>query len=275
MFAQPFHDPARKRLREEDPDAAVGSCGFSEHRAGLALFALVVIPNPGHELTRRGPRDGHGHGHSHSSFAPQLRGATGWSGPGPVIMQQNGLSNMGHVHSTAFQDRTVPRTMQTGDGWHSDVQRRIPSPISEVDSSTASPGMCLESGASSGFPSQLTARLEQSTLSPRGEDMGMMDVSPSFSTHAEAAAEYEHMHEHEHEHEHEEGEDGMAPLTETISAPATPSPGRSRGHMRSHHTINTWTWQPGMKKSFSIGYRADCEKCRLKVPGHFNHIIVS
>ncbi|CRK23673.1 hypothetical protein BN1708_018050, partial [Verticillium longisporum] len=65
----------------------------------------------------------------------------------------------------------------------------------------------------------------------------------------------------------------MAPLTETISAPATPSPGRSRGHMRSHHTINTWTWQPGMKKSFSIGYRADCEKCRLKVPGHFNHII--
>ncbi|KAM0533407.1 hypothetical protein ACHAPH_003741 [Verticillium nonalfalfae] len=245
MFAQPFHDPARKRLREEDPDPAVGSCGFSEHR--------------------------------NSSFAPQLRGATGWSGPGPVIMQQNGLSNMGHVHSTAFEDRTVPRTMQTGDGWHSDVQRRIPSPISEVDSRTASPGMCLESGASSGFPSQLTARLEQSTLSPRGEDMGMMDVSPSFSTHAEAAAEHEHMHEHEHEHEHDhdEGEDGMTPLTETISAPATPSPGRSRGHMRSHHTINTWTWQPGMKKSFSIGYRADCEKCRLKVPGHFNHIIVS
>lgn len=53
-----------------------------------------------------------------------------------------------------------------------------------------------------------------------------------------------------------------------------PSPER-RGHMRSKHTINTWTWQPGMKKSFSIGYRADCEKCRLKVPGHFNHIVIS
>lgn len=53
-----------------------------------------------------------------------------------------------------------------------------------------------------------------------------------------------------------------------------PSPER-RGHMRSKHTINNWTWQPGMKKSFSIGYRADCEKCRLKVPGHFNHIVIS
>lgn len=27
------------------------------------------------------------------------------------------------------------------------------------------------------------------------------------------------------------------------------------------------------KKSFSMGFRADCEKCRQKVPGHFNHIV--
>lgn len=29
------------------------------------------------------------------------------------------------------------------------------------------------------------------------------------------------------------------------------------------------------KKSFTMGYRADCEKCRMKVPGHFSHIISS
>ncbi|KAL1968529.1 hypothetical protein VTN77DRAFT_1739 [Rasamsonia byssochlamydoides] len=29
------------------------------------------------------------------------------------------------------------------------------------------------------------------------------------------------------------------------------------------------------KISFSMGYRADCEKCRLKVPGHYSHIIRS
>ncbi|KAM0327542.1 hypothetical protein ACHAQA_005833 [Verticillium albo-atrum] len=332
MFAQPFHDTTRKRLREEDPEAGAGSCGFSEHRNKRLQLPVRTSPtstsqkrpaptfpptstphsqmpgeydtdlpsshfspwsssptlgmtSPGFDRdmdmamdTAMSPLHNRQQLQSNpllvdpsgrmptpiqSNFSSQVRGPAGWNGPGPAVTHQNGLTNMGHVHSAAYQDRTVPRTMQTGDGWHSAVQRRIPSPISEADSRTASPGMCLESGVSNGFPSQLTARLEQSTLSPSGEDMGMMDVSPSFSTHTEGVP------------EHDDSEDGMAPLTETISAPATPSPGRSRGHMRSHHTINTWTWQPGMKKSFSIGYRADCEKCRLKVPGHFNHIIVS
>ncbi|CAK7274458.1 hypothetical protein SEPCBS119000_006183 [Sporothrix epigloea] len=54
---------------------------------------------------------------------------------------------------------------------------------------------------------------------------------------------------------------------------ASPSP--RKGHTRSRHTIVAWTAQPGMKRAFSIGYRADCEKCVNRVPGHFNHIIVS
>lgn len=31
----------------------------------------------------------------------------------------------------------------------------------------------------------------------------------------------------------------------------------------------------GMKKGFSMGFRADCEKCRLRVPGHMNHFVSS
>ncbi|KAG9233872.1 hypothetical protein BJ875DRAFT_30981 [Amylocarpus encephaloides] len=55
-----------------------------------------------------------------------------------------------------------------------------------------------------------------------------------------------------------------------------------KGHTRSKHSLRTWTGSgfgsemnanPGMKRSFSMGYRADCEKCRMKVPGHFSHII--
>ncbi|RKF72564.1 hypothetical protein GcM1_247051 [Golovinomyces cichoracearum] len=30
-----------------------------------------------------------------------------------------------------------------------------------------------------------------------------------------------------------------------------------------------------IKRSFSMGYRTNCDKCRLKVPGHFSHIITS
>jgi len=55
-----------------------------------------------------------------------------------------------------------------------------------------------------------------------------------------------------------------------------------KGHQRSKHSLRTWTGfegdkggvgAGGMKRSFSMGYRADCEKCRMKVPGHFSHII--
>jgi hypothetical protein len=52
-----------------------------------------------------------------------------------------------------------------------------------------------------------------------------------------------------------------------------------KGHTRSKHSLRNWTGfggevgGAGMKRSFSMGYRADCEKCRMKVPGHFSHII--
>ena len=52
-----------------------------------------------------------------------------------------------------------------------------------------------------------------------------------------------------------------------------------KGHQRSKHSLRNWTGFDmgvsghGMKRSFSMGYRADCEKCRLRVPGHFSHII--
>lgn len=29
----------------------------------------------------------------------------------------------------------------------------------------------------------------------------------------------------------------------------------------------------GGKTTLSMGYRADCEKCRTRVPGHYNHVI--
>ena len=51
-----------------------------------------------------------------------------------------------------------------------------------------------------------------------------------------------------------------------------------KGHTRSKHSLRSWTGMgelggTGTKRTFSMGYRHDCEKCRNKVPGHFNHII--
>jgi hypothetical protein len=51
-----------------------------------------------------------------------------------------------------------------------------------------------------------------------------------------------------------------------------------KGHTRSKHSLRSWTGSgelggAGAKRTFSMGYRSDCEKCRNRVPGHFNHII--
>jgi hypothetical protein len=197
------------------------------------------------------------------SFAAKFRGS--WDGPGPALHHPNGVTNLGHQHDgLGAEDRSIPRTMDTSNAeWLGVQNRRLPSPISEGEdmcsptgtNGIASPGMVLDGSLSA----QLTERLQQHQalgFSPR--DTRMMDIEEDHDITTTTLTLTQTM---------------SAPA-EVNSAPATPSPGR-KGHIRSRHTVNTWTWQPGMKKSFSIGYRADCEKCRLKVPGHFNHIIIS
>lgn len=202
------------------------------------------------------------------SFAAQVRSNNGWNGTAPAAgsAQMNGTVNMGHVHSGAIQDPSVPRTMQTTECWPAAVSHRIPSPIMEGDQSgMVSPSMVAE------FDTNCCSDQHQLATPPGAEDTGMMEMDASAlplafpNKHPRQPGTYEPY----------DPDEALPPLTQTTSAPATPSPGRSPGHIRSRHTLNNWTLQPGMKKSFSIGYRADCDKCRAKVPGHFNHIVIS
>lgn len=174
------------------------------------------------------------------SFAAQVRGQqNGWGPSGQATPPLNGVVNLGHHHTGSMDGSLVPRTIGNEADWHAVQQnRRLPSPISEGDDSSQ----------------QLKEFADVSIHHHGSQDTGdhemdhpnaMMDVEPRTST----------------------------PPLDANGEPTTPSP--KRGHVRNMHTVNNWTWQPGMKKSFSIGYRSDCEKCRLKVPGHFNHIIIS
>ncbi|PNP60447.1 hypothetical protein THARTR1_00471 [Trichoderma harzianum] len=184
-------------------------------------------------------------------FAAQVRGQQNeWAGPGPVVTTLNGVINLGHHPAGFSDDQSVPRIMSGLEDWQA-VQnhRRLPSPISEVedcvqDQDLGDAGMMIDDNM--GVVMDATAALPPSPTRAMDHPNNMMDIESPPHSHAVDL-------------------DGDVP---------SPSPGR-RGHMRSKHTIDSWTWQPGMKKSFSIGYRADCEKCRLKVPGHFNHIVIS
>ncbi|KAL7898099.1 hypothetical protein HDV63DRAFT_34140 [Trichoderma sp. SZMC 28014] len=187
------------------------------------------------------------------SFAAQVRGQQNeWAGPGPVVTTLNGVINMGHHPSGFSDDQSVPRVMSGLEDWQAaQNHRRLPSPISEVedgllDQQFGEGSMMVDDGM--GVTMDAAMVLPPSPSRAMDHPNAMMDIeSPPRSN----------LH----------GADGEGDAH-------SPSPAR-RGHMRSKHTIDSWTWQPGMKKSFSIGYRADCEKCRLKVPGHFNHIVIS
>lgn len=144
------------------------------------------------------------------------------------------------VRGGSSNDQRMPRSMEHQADWQT-VQnnRRLPSPISECDDSMNS------------------------------QPMGLQPTVPDHCEHLANDSQPPSPHNMEHPNAMM-GVERPHPDPEGDSA----SPNR-KGHMRSKHTIDTWTWQPGMKRSFSIGYRADCEKCRLKVPGHFNHIVIS
>ncbi|KAI5464843.1 hypothetical protein BGZ63DRAFT_350626 [Mariannaea sp. PMI_226] len=188
------------------------------------------------------------------SFAAQVRGQQcEWAGPGPAVKVLNGVVNLGH-HQTGFSDtQCVPRTMASSNAWQ-DVQnnRRLPSPISEGDDSMAN-STFVDSGDSG-------MTMDTHVPDQQFECFAPQPSPPHAMEHPNAMIDI----------------DSQTPsqAVDGEEDPTTPSPSR-RSHIRNYHTINNWTWQPGMKKSFSIGYRSDCEKCRLKVPGHFNHIIIS
>jgi hypothetical protein len=225
----------------------------------------------------------------HASFIAQVRG-NNWGGAAGNVMaaptamaQMNGMAfrtnsdiDVQHMQSMMMGHESVPRSLDGAAAteavmadWSMVQNRRLPSPISESggEESLGSPVMVLDSSPSmknlvhpmiSGLPPRANSAMELAQpSSPEHQHRQRPNSSPRDSTPSP------------------EG-DVMGPNDDGMDMePTTPSPLR-KGHTRSRHTLNTWTaMQPGMKKSFSIGYRADCEKCRLKVPGHFNHIIIS
>ncbi|KAI8628519.1 hypothetical protein F5Y19DRAFT_476500 [Xylariaceae sp. FL1651] len=199
----------------------------------------------------------------HCSFAAQVRGNS-W-GAMPTV-EEGGNAAILHdsvalAQSQPFpqQDPSVPRSLDGTTEWSMVQNRRLPSPISENggEDTPLSPGMVLDNC------SPVMAQLQRPYLPhlPHSTNPHAMPIHPNIRMSPQPADTDAAMMD----------TDGGSPS----SAPATPSPRSKYGHSRSKHTLNNWTLQPGMKKSFSIGYRADCEKCRLKIPGHFNHIIIS
>ncbi|KAK4033300.1 hypothetical protein C8A01DRAFT_40243 [Parachaetomium inaequale] len=202
----------------------------------------------------------------HCSFAVQVRG-NNWNGgsamhgPGDILATTPEEPNAAAFSSNGLVDLSSHKFAAAAMADWSMVQnRRLPSPISECgaeESHGSSARMALDSSSLHGGHHHLSHLTHEHPL--------VAGLPPRASSAMEARSAREATPAAEHQY-------GGCAMD--VESPATPSP--KKGHTRSKHTVNSWTaLQPGMTRSFSIGYRADCERCRNKVPGHFNHIIIS
>ncbi|KAL2162314.1 hypothetical protein VTH06DRAFT_7227 [Thermothelomyces fergusii] len=201
----------------------------------------------------------------HCSFAAQVRG-NGWNGGNashgdilPATLEERNaaaLANNQLVDTTT--QKYIPETAtQAMADWSVVQNRRIPSPTSEcgAEDSQGNAKMALDSPSS--HRDSLSRVTHEHPLVAELPPRGSSAVSARLGREGTPAV------------------DGLGGTAMDVESSATPSPPK-KGHTRSKHTLNSWTaLQPGMTRSFSIGYRADCERCRNKVPGHFNHIIIS
>lgn len=65
----------------------------------------------------------------------------------------------------------------------------------------------------------------------------------------------------------------VEPMDDALDLPLTVRKPRQRsGAVSSPSPIRT---EKAQSRGFSMGFRADCEKCRLRVPGHMNHFVAS
>ncbi|CAG7562110.1 unnamed protein product [Fusarium equiseti] len=260
MFAVQQHTGLDQRKRgREDEELAANGMSFGEHRnKRLQCLPLRAFPRTSSTPQDQGYSDmnmiqAQQQGSDRLNMMQMETDNSNGRMPTPIqpsfaaqvrgqqaMTGPNGVANLGHQN---YEDQSVPRTM--AGGWQAaQNERRLPSPICEDYNTMAcepiTPVNMQFDASVYGSPGMEHPNVRVEPSPPHDVEHPMMDVE-------------------EHEGDHD---------------PSTPSPPR-RGHIRSRHTVNNWTWQPGMKKSFSIGFRSDCEKCRLKVPGHFNHIIVS
>lgn len=125
-----------------------------------------------------------------------------------------------------------------------------------------------------------------SMLSVSDVDMDAVDPIPTTAICSAARTEAEPSHAFLHHHHNNNADDESYELEResaiTDREPMDQGPDllvnrkqRQRsGALSNRHQYSPATVTNLPKRGFSMGFRADCEKCRLRVPGHMNHFII-
>jgi len=288
MFTEEW--PSKKRGRDDDDD--YGTPGFSEHRTKRRIASLPHRASP--KLHRQttppfGTSDVDTHlapstitpadsdsedmqaaAEPKSFFSPWSSSPTRVlcesSQISPCLIVSSQLTNMSDIPMYSDDFEMTDSAHLSPGSFHNDpsmnISGRIPTPINCSFSPYVRSDK-LPSGSYEDFADdesvvdryrrgrRLPSPISEGEMSPSIIVEGLGDMQMEVET----AAEPQQKHDKE-----------------------TPT---KKGHSRSKHSLRNWSGfagdigdnGSGMKRSFSMGYRSDCEKCRMKVPGHFSHII--
>jgi len=233
----------------------------------------------------------------HQSTASPRRDANWSSGPGPALhhvylaeTQQRSLaplesspeSNCATSRDDIMID-SVPRGMQNDTDWYNVQNRRLPSPLSDTDDSSAAsvsldvcvPDMILDNGIPSRRPMWETSN---ETYQRGDGSWAVIGSASPVSQRGTRAAWYSDLTldtitiGHACNHEATSDTSMQQSWHDGQSSPHSPSANR-KGHARSRHTLGSPSTVPSISKTLSMGYRTDCDKCRDRVPGHYNHFL--
>ncbi|KAH8808536.1 hypothetical protein F5884DRAFT_792550 [Xylogone sp. PMI_703] len=179
--------------------------------------------------------------------------------PTPIHSSFGPFARLGTGKAPAFRIEGLFRADDDGDSGIMRRRRRLPSPISE---GLPSPSVIVEGIEDMQMEVETDSDMP---ISPLTRPPGFAEQPiPLSITPPQSRPQDENLDPYQNQ-------DSLMSLT-------TPT---KKGHVRSKHTLRNWTGLvpeanrdgTGPKRGFSMGYRSDCEKCRMKVPGHFSHIV--
>ncbi|KAA8576853.1 hypothetical protein EYC84_006899 [Monilinia fructicola] len=298
MFAQQW--PSRKREREDKDEDELGTSGFGAHRNKRHIANLPHRTSP-HAKSQITPA----FTLNHSTSAPPSVTPAGSDSEGTPIAEPTN-SYYSWSSSSSSSSSTFVKQTHDDESMHSQGETAFPSQMPEgptysddfdmIDSSMhLSPGP-FQPDLSLTLANRIPTPIHSSfstcprpdkplhpTLSePNLTDEAIIDQfrrgrrlpSPISEGEMSPSVIVEGINDMQMEVE------SSFPSPELEKEIPTP---HKKGHTRSKHSLRNWNGSTGdlagnlngvgTKRSFSMGYRADCEKCRNKVPGHFSHII--
>ena len=203
--------------------------------------------------------------HSPEDFTPRAKAST--SNPWGVRLQTD------RIPTPMVSARPGDRPLQARTGAKTHVRQRHPPETASSDPLLDIPSPIDEDEVPTPPSAAEAAGSQFSMLTVSDIDMEATNPVPTISIDLAQPIGMENGHD-VYDGDLESTPD-MEPMETGTEAIVLPKRRRRSGALSSGNSpVRAGPSTTGNRRGFSVGFRADCEKCQMRVPGHLNHFIV-